>query len=508
MESVLIGRAVLSQDASISLLNTMYSNPFLFIYRSEIQLIRLKSAILALFSALLYSALPATVFTSVFTLSATGTELTTYNMFMILSLYGTIRISICWHIAQAAISLGDFSTSVRRIQLFLEMFECSVKKRLKQSFFDYEDKQLCVGKVPSGIPHAEDEDSGKKARRVNVCMKDVVCSWRGTRQSSTLNSVSLEVHDGEMIFITGPVGSGKTSLLLTLLGELPVYSGHVSRRGKIAYVAQQPWVCAGTLQDNILFGEPLDKRKYNMVIEACALLKDIQAFPDGHATMIGERGIVLSGGQRARIGLARAVYSDADIYLLDDPLSSVDAKVGRHISEQCLNNVLSTKLRIVATHSLQYLMNAENIVLIDKGSILLNKGNYEELRKFDCMVLGDAMQKSGDLEKIHTLHSGVKETKLCINVEDAHGLETAEEDRMSGSVNWRLYWDYLRAGISVKLLLLLATFFTLVQGKFIQWSSCNCCLETTTVLRNCIFIKFPSCVLVEVGGVYKCLETF
>ena len=418
-------------------------------------------------------------------------------MFMILSLYGTIRVSICWHIAQSAISLGDFSTSVRRIQLFLETFECSVKKRLKQSFFDYEDEQLCIGKVLFGMAHAEDEDSGKKVRRVDICMKDVVCSWRGTRESSTLNSVSLEVHDGEMVFITGPVGSGKTSLLLTLLGELPVYSGHVSRRGKIAYVAQQPWVFAGTVQDNILFGKPLDMGKYNMVIEACALLKDIQAFPDGHATMIGERGIVLSGGQRARIGLARAVYSDADIYLLDDPLSAVDAEVGRHISEQCLNNVLSTKLRIVVTHSLQYLMNAEDIVLIDKGSILLNKGNYEELRKFDCMMLGDATQKSGDLEKIHSLH-GVTENKLCTNVGDAYGLETAEEDRMSGSVNWRLYWDYLRAGISVKLLLLLATFFTLVQGKFMQWSLCNCCSETTVGLRNCIFVKFPSCARVEV----------
>ena len=384
---------------------------------------------------------------------------------MILSLYGTIRVSVCWHIAQSAISVGEFSTSVRRIQLFLETFDCSLKKRLKQSFFDDEDKGRYLGKDPFGMEQAESKGNCKNGRKVHISMKNAVCSWTGNRKSPTLNSFSLTMNDGEMVFVTGPVGAGKTSLLLTLLGELAVDDGHVSSCGKIAYVSQEPWVFSGTVQENILFGQPLDIRRYNMAIDSCALIRDIQAFPDGHDTLIGERGIVLSGGQRARIGLARAVYSNADIYLLDDPLSAVDAKVGKHIFEQCLNGALSTKLRVVVTHSLQYLKNAKSIVLMKEGSILLHKGNYEDLKKFDSVVLGDWMRKRRDLDEVRSLVYSAKETKVVTDVEDVYGLETAEEDRITGVVSWRSYWDYLRAGISAKLLLLSAILFTLVQGK-------------------------------------------
>lgn len=337
----------------------------------------------------MYSSLPATVLTSLVTLSVSGTELTTYNIFMTLSSYGTIRVAVCWHIAQTTISLGDFSASVRRIQLFLETFDCSAKKRLRRSFFEDYDEARYVNKEQLGLSQTEIKGDCKSGKEVKIPTKNVVCSWTGNYKTPTLNSVSLTMKDDELVFVTGSVGSGKTSLLLSLLGELTVYIGQVTNCGRIAYVAQQPWVFSGSEQDNILFGQLLDMRRYNMVIEACALLKDIQAFPDGDATMIGERGIVLSGGQRARIGLARAVYFDADIYLLDDPLSAVDASVGKHIFERCLNDALSAKLRLVVTHSLQYLKNAENIVLINEGTILLNKGNYHDLKKFESVVLGD-----------------------------------------------------------------------------------------------------------------------
>ena len=413
----------------------------------------------------MYSSLPATVFTSLVTLSVYGTELTTYNMFMILSLYGTMRIAVCWHFQQIAISLGDFSSSVRRIQLFLETSDGSVKERLFQSFGDdkYDISDHNPKKSLLGSDQSDIKDNCDRLRRVNISMKNVVCSWIGNWKSPTLNSVSLTVNEADLVYVTGPVGAGKTSILLTLLGEVKVYKGHVTTCGKIAYVAQQPWVFSGTVQDNILFGQPYDMRRYNMVIEVCALNKDIEAFPDGHVTMIGERGIVLSGGQRARIGLARAVYADADIYLLDDPLSAVDAKVGRHIFEQCLNGALSKKLRLIVTHSLQYLKEAENIILIKEGSILLDKGTYQDLKKFESVVLGAEKRNSRDLDNGKSLHTG-KETKEFTVVENAYGLETAVEDRVTGSVNWQSYWDYLRAGIPGKLLLLLMPFFILVQG--------------------------------------------
>ena len=330
---------------------------------------------------------------------------------------------------------------------------------------DYDEARY-VNKEQLGLSQTEIKGDCKSGREVKISMKNVVCSWTGNYKTPTLNSVSLTTKGDELVFVTGSVGSGKTSLLLSLLGDLTVYKGQVTNCGRIAYVAQQPWVFSGSVQDNILFGQPLDTRRYNMVIEACALLKDIQAFPDGDATMIGERGIVLSGGQRARIGLARAVYFDADIYLLDDPLSAVDASVGKHIFERCLNDALSAKLRLVVTHSLQYLKNAENIVLINEGTILLNKGNYHDLKKFESVVLGDGNRQKRDLNQVFPLSvaKGTKQYALC---EDTYSLETAEEDRITGSVNWQSYWDYLRAGISVRVLLLLATFFTLVQGIYV-----------------------------------------
>ena len=470
-------------------LNKLYLFSF---YRRELRLIRFKSAILATLSALMYSSLPATVFTSLVTLSASGTELTTYNLFMILSLYGTVAVS--YHIAQAAVSIGDFSTSVRRIKLFLEAFDSSAKKHLQQSFFDDKDKDRNVDKMYLGSKQSGIKDNCEKGKSFNISMKNVLCSWNGNLKSPTLNYISLSLNDGALVFVTGPVGSGKTSLLLTILGELTLYKGHVSSRGKIAYVAQQPWVFSGTVQDNILFGQPLDIHRYNRAIEACTLLKDIQAFPNGHMTLIGERGIMLSGGQRARIGLARAVYSDANIYLLDDPLSAVDAQVGKHIFERCLKGALSEKLRLVVTHSMQYLENAESIVLINEGSILLNKGNYQDLTKFESVVLAIGKRHSRNVDEVHFL-CNAKGTKNYTVEEDAYGLETAEEDRITGSVNWRLYWDYLRAGISVKLLLLLATFFTLAQGNLNVSYSYEVCYIQAIIC----YIDYASLTLFSLG---------
>lgn len=184
----------------------------------------------------------------------------------------------------------------------------------------------------------------------------------------TLNRLCVEFPKGNLIGVIGPVGAGKSSLLQAILRELPLESGSINIDGKLAYASQEPWVFAGTIRQNILFGQDYDKERYNAVIKACALSKDFTQFPNGDQTYIGERGTSLSGGQKARVGLARAVYRQADIYLLDDPLSAVDSHVGAHLFHKCLGRKgylaqLNTT-RILVTHQIHFLKDADWLIFL------------------------------------------------------------------------------------------------------------------------------------------------
>uniref|UniRef100_A0A8C1FSZ7 ABC-type glutathione-S-conjugate transporter n=1 Tax=Cyprinus carpio carpio TaxID=630221 RepID=A0A8C1FSZ7_CYPCA len=185
---------------------------------------------------------------------------------------------------------------------------------------------------------------------------------------------------GSLVAVVGHVGSGKSSLLSAMLGEMEKKSGHVTVSGSVAYVPQQAWIQNATLKDNILFGHERKDSWYQSVLEACALLPDLGILPARDATEIGEKGLNLSGGQKQRVSLARAVYRKADIYLLDDPLSAVDAHVGQHIFEKVIgpNGVLKNKTRILVTHGLSFLPQADLILVMEDGEIT-EMGSYAEL---------------------------------------------------------------------------------------------------------------------------------
>jgi ATP-binding cassette subfamily C (CFTR/MRP) protein 4 len=158
----------------------------------------------------------------------------------------------------------------------------------------------------------------------------------------------------------------QSSFLQVLLQELPIASGKCSISGKIAYSCQDPWVFSGNVRQNILFGKMLEEDLYENIISACALESDFYQLPQGDSTLVGERGITLSGGQKARVNLARALYQEADLYLLDDPLSAVDSRVSRHIFEKCIKKYLNGSLRILVTHQLQYLPQADHVIVMHK----------------------------------------------------------------------------------------------------------------------------------------------
>uniref|UniRef100_A0A671RE43 Multidrug resistance-associated protein 9-like n=1 Tax=Sinocyclocheilus anshuiensis TaxID=1608454 RepID=A0A671RE43_9TELE len=197
-------------------------------------------------------------------------------------------------------------------------------------------------------------------------------------QQSLMN---LSVHlQGSLLGGCGNVGSGKTSLISSILEQMHLLSGSVSANGTLAYVSQQAWIFHGTVRDNILMGEPFDQTRYARVIHACSLKPDLEILPYGDQTEIGERGINLSGGQKQRVSLARAVYSNRDIFLLDDPLSAVDAHVGKHIFEECIKKELKGKSVILVTHQLQYLEFCDQVLLLDNGEIK-EAGTHSDLMK-------------------------------------------------------------------------------------------------------------------------------
>eukprot|EP00750_Incisomonas_marina_P027652 INCI6219.1.p1 GENE.INCI6219.1~~INCI6219.1.p1 ORF type:complete len:1792 (+),score=304.26 INCI6219.1:263-5638(+) len=195
----------------------------------------------------------------------------------------------------------------------------------------------------------------------------------------TISGINLSVLQGQLVMIVGKVGSGKTTLLCSMLNEVPFCSGRVAVRGTRAYCSQVAWIQNLTVRDNILMGAAFDERRYQQAIKAACLADDLKTLPAGDATEIGERGISLSGGQKKRVAIARAVYSGADVYFLDDILSAVDAHVADHIMREGICGALAGRTRVLVTHAIHLLDQADHVVVMDQGQIV-EQGSLAEIR--------------------------------------------------------------------------------------------------------------------------------
>ncbi|NXT94481.1 MRP1 protein, partial [Anhinga rufa] len=215
--------------------------------------------------------------------------------------------------------------------------------------------------------------------RLFITIRNGTFCW-SKETSPCLRRIDLTVPQGSLLAVVGQVGAGKSSLLSALLGELEKIDGCVTMKGTTAYVPQQAWIQNASVEDNILFGKEMDETWFNRVIDACGLQPDLESFPAGQKSEIGEKGINISGGQKQRVNLARAVYQKASIYLLDDPLSAVDALVGQHIFEHVLgqNGLLKDKTRVLVTQTINILPQVDNIVFLVDGMIS-EIGSYQEL---------------------------------------------------------------------------------------------------------------------------------
>nr|QNH67948.1 ATP-binding cassette transporter subfamily C member 1 X9 [Brachionus plicatilis] len=278
----------------------------------------------------------------------TGNNLNASTAFVSLTLFNTMRFPLIL-LPNVITMLIQANVSMTRIRTFLLRDELGTNQ----------------------IKH--DNVAGEAVKFDNVDL-----GWSKTEK--TLHKLNFEVKKGELVAVVGSVGSGKSSLISGLLGEMHKFKGYINVNGSTAYVSQQAWIQNTTLRNNILFGNDYDQDLYEKILSSCALVSDLEILPAGDQTEIGEKGINLSGGQKQRISLARSVYAKASVYAFDDPLSAVDANVGKHIFDSVIGpkGLLKQKTRIFATNSLSFLSECDKIIMLDNGSIK-EIGTYMEL---------------------------------------------------------------------------------------------------------------------------------
>ncbi|KAI1319685.1 Multidrug resistance-associated protein 1 [Mortierella claussenii] len=394
--------------------------------------------------------------------------------------------------------LISLTVAVKRVQDFL------LQEEIDDSLVEYRESPLLYLPSNSKSDQEKQQQQQLEQRAVAVHVQDGTFSWANpnaptsldtTTESkdnkdnaaipsssnninkdvrATLSDINLQIPHGSLTAVVGRVGQGKSSLISAIIGDMYKGKGHVQVTGRVAYVAQEAWIMNCTVKDNILFGQPLDQERYEHILVACSLSQDLEMLPAGDQTEIGERGINLSGGQKQRVSLARAAYQDADVYLLDDPLSAVDAHVDQHLWESLIGpaGLLKNKTRLLITHGIHHLAEVDQIVVIKEG-VIAEQGKYEDLmaaktlffQLMDEYSLKERTHQERGASKGMERDGTVKEGVATLEEEaDVHGKagvgsgvaealasddDNAElimkEEAAQGGVGWRVYMQYCKA---------------------------------------------------------------
>ncbi|XP_003380775.1 putative ABC transporter, ATP-binding protein [Trichinella spiralis] len=305
---------------------------------------------------------------------------------------------------------------------------------------------------------------------VALKLDNVTSSWQGETESPTLRNINLTVQKGELIGICGSVGSGKSSLFYTILQELHLCEGSVflqRRAGEgVGYACQDVWLRSGTIRENITFGKPFQNDWYWNVVDACCLAEDFQQLSMGDQTTVGEEGQALSGGQRARVALARTVYQDLDIYLLDDPLSAVDALIAEALFDRCIRGMLRDKTVLLVTHRSEYLIKTDRILTLNHGRIVSFSPPQtvpQISEKKELAVSNDTAFKGDDCAEFELKHP------TEINADKQMQMENCEAQEI-GLVKFSIYKTYCRImGYGFCLAILLSLFSMQASRNASDW---------------------------------------
>ncbi|XP_074031098.1 probable multidrug resistance-associated protein lethal(2)03659 isoform X2 [Leptinotarsa decemlineata] len=356
-------------------------------------------------------------------------------------------------------------------------------------------KSFIIASIPLGISNISEVYASLNRLNEFLNSKEVASPPRGIAQPKVyLNHVSAKVKDSEVLtdvslsvekglyLVTGSVGSGKSSLLRTILGECTVASGQLAVDGSISYTAEDPWLFPSTIRQNILFGQEYDEKRYNEVLRVCALKEDLSKFENGDQTIVGDKGVNLSKGQQTRINLARAVYRNSDIYLLDDCLSHLDSHVNLYVFRKCIMEFLKTKIVILVTTNINHikLVYGHNLLFMKNGITLSLEEQQETLEKRVTYYMDDTdnsyFEEERDQEVENEIHDVVSEEAELLPVKKSVGDNLYHEEKRSGKVNIGVYMKYYRfAGGFFPLLLVLVVFVTcqfaagLSEKKLSEW---------------------------------------
>ncbi|XP_056137092.1 ATP-binding cassette sub-family C member 10 [Lampris incognitus] len=389
-----------------------------------------------------------------------GHKLTAAKVFTTLALVGMLILPLnCF--PWVLNSILEAKVSLERIQRFLKLPNQDLLAYY--SLVSHEDPSTAVildqGMFSWQGVNDPDQDS--------VGHRDVETETRHIKGSLLLHRLNLNITTGSLIVVVGKVGCGKSSLLAAITGELNRLGGVVYVKGREAgfgVASQEPWIQHATVRDNILFGRKYDVTFYQAVIEACALADDLNVLPKGDRTEVGENGVTLSGGQKARLALARAVYMEKDIYLLDDPLAAVDSDVAHHLMQKCIMGIIRGKTRVLCTHRIEFVDQADMVVLMDNGTIIKTGSPAEVLPLVEAVPKNrknrsNAKEKD-DIEQEEARCGSSNE----LQVEDNSDL-SGEEQKQVGGLAWRVYQTYWVAVGKVLAVSILMSLFLMQASK-------------------------------------------
>lgn len=420
------------------------------IRRSEIRAIQV---LLAIRNAILCVSIAMPTFASMVsfvTYSLSQHVLTPAPIFSSLALFNSLRMPLMLF-PQVLGQVTDAWTGLKRIQEYLLEGEVTDDIKLDHRM----DKAIILESASFTWERTSPDEvdqkgakfknkSGKKEGLVEPEVPEDAIPFK-------ISDLNLSVERNELIAVIGTVGSGKTSLLAALAGDMRLTGGSIRLGASRAYCPQYAWIQNATVRENISFGKEFNETWYNSVVDACALRPDFDVFPNGDSTEIGERGITVSGGQKQRLNIARAIYFDADIILMDDPLSAVDAHVGRHIMDQAICGLLKDKCRILATHQLHVLGRCDRIVVMDDGRIHA-VDTFDNLMRdnllFQRLMSTTAQDQENDEEEMGDEIDEIDKEEAVLAKKTKPGKQTAlmqQEDRATTAVGWEVWKAYMLA---------------------------------------------------------------
>ena len=424
------------------------------------------------------------------TYSLTHSNLQAANIFSSLALFYGLRNPLNMLPMVIAQSI-DAWVSLGRIQGYLLAEEEQEKRKIderQEHAFDLVNASFTweTPAKPESVKHEDTTNvppAGNRGQAVDL--EKALCdrSQNGrkyeNRETFHFEQMTLAISRRELLAVVGGVGSGKSSFLAALAGDMRTTSGTIAQGASMAYCPQYAWIQNASVRENIIFGRPFDQEWYHRVVEACCLTLDFDMLPDGDATEVGERGITLSGGQKQRLNIARAIYFNAQIVLLDDPLSAVDAQIGRHIFSEAICGVLKDKCRVLATHQLHVLSQCDRIIWMQHGKIEAI-GTYNELLannpEFTQMLtitakhgLEKGDQSAEPAEKlvedvVESIPQAVETAKPVLK-----GAELMQrEEKGEKGIRWPVYLAYLRAAGGIFMAPLALLFLCLAQASNIM----------------------------------------